>query len=1441
MRHPRRQFSTSFTAAFLAVSVSAVAAFGVETQTLDRKTDIPFVSATKSSPVTVSIQQNRQNITLHTTISGLHVESIGNATQWRIENEGIAGVNGRPDLPAISRWVCVPDRGKISLRYTLTGEKRFAGSAPSKFADGEEGAPDLTDETPHWQGVWPPDPVIMGEPKVWRGVRMVNVVIYPIRWDADRNEYIQADVAEVSLETESTLGINEVRSQRREACADFVKALRALVVNPPVRDDADEAWTPGSYLVVANEDPPAAVDEFVQAKRQAGHIVELLTFNGEATPKETLKDMIRERYIETGFSFLVLMGNEEVAPPLQIPFDNTYYDNYFGQLDGDDEIADVAVGSYNCQTIANLTCAIRRTLAYEYDPTQGGEQNDWFQRAFVGVGHCSVAGQDLNPSSDFSPSYAGMWVQEVLERNRFDVESTYFVNAADNDFSPDVADQYNNGVNLVIVRGHQSDFDADEIQPGSVYPFHFMVSSSTISPGQGGFGGSFNRTYRMGTPNDMRGPSSGFGHYPSPVTNYANAIVGGLTEAIFLLDIKSFGWARNYLTANLARVMPADQGNDVTRYWGTLRYYGDPGQEPWINPTDGIRNIDAPENISLEATTVTIGVHGENEAITDARVALYQPNGIQLVKTHALDVNYSFTWPHGALTNEPITVTITHPTFLPVQRVITINDEHEFISVIDAVVERNGEMAGQPVQSGDPFRVYLSLMNESPDAIDGVEITLQTNSEWAAGSAAAAIPEQIAPGQQLDAIEMRQADQPLHILPGCPDGERICCLVAFSQGDVLRETGSFEFEVIAPTLQATTGDVRLEPGEDAQLSLAVTNTGRVTTGQLTVVVESLTDLIGVENGAFRMEPVSPEDEGPVQSPEFTLQIPQDILPSYRIPLRAIFSGEPGVQDTINFEVRLRNAEEGEPLGPGKYGYIALDDGDDGERWGNRPVYRWLNISPWGGEFNGEALDFPVQGEVDSSVVVELPFEFRYYGQGFRQITVCNNGWIAMGDQSNLKNQQNWPLPGYDGAYGMIAPFWDRLEMQTRSDGVFIFFDEANAYFVIQWQTGTLNEDNQWLPNAFEVVLFDPARYQTPTGDSPILFQYENVNNVQARWEANCYCTVGISSPDGLDGLTYSYWNIYPPGAAELRGGRAILWTTDTQVEPAGRISVVEGSVVRYIDSTAVANAIIRSSTGQSTISGRDGAYHLLNVPPGRFDLTVEAAQYDTAFEEAIEIAEGETIQRDFVLAHGWVSTDYDSVQLFPPIRDRDESSAGGEFRIENIGNSPTLAYFDIIIPDSNQWDPSIEISFHPDSVEIRGADPVSIGVSARADQSGEFVAELAIRSDSPAPEIRIPLLIWLGESVDPDQSVPLTFNLQKPYPNPFNSTTLIQYQIPKDSRIRLALYDLGGRQVDLLIEENQTAGYHSVTLSADDLTSGLYILRMEAGSFSATERLLLIK
>ena len=90
-------------------------------------------------------------------------------------------------------------------------------------------------------------------------------------------------------------------------------------------------------------------------------------------------------------------------------------------------------------------------------------------------------------------------------------------------------------------------------------------------------------------------------------------------------------------------------------------------------------------------------------------------------------------------------------------------------------------------------------------------------------------------------------------------------------------------------------------------------------------------------------------------------------------------------------------------------------------------------------------------------------------------------------------------------------------------------------------------------------------------------------------------------------------------------------------------------------------------------------------------------------------------------------------------------------------------------------------------------------------------------------------------------TLPEGFALGQNYPNPFNPSTQIQYALPQAAEVRLAVFDLLGREVAVLLDATQTAGTHTVAFDASHLASGVYFYQLETPRGTLTQKMLLLK
>ncbi len=102
-------------------------------------------------------------------------------------------------------------------------------------------------------------------------------------------------------------------------------------------------------------------------------------------------------------------------------------------------------------------------------------------------------------------------------------------------------------------------------------------------------------------------------------------------------------------------------------------------------------------------------------------------------------------------------------------------------------------------------------------------------------------------------------------------------------------------------------------------------------------------------------------------------------------------------------------------------------------------------------------------------------------------------------------------------------------------------------------------------------------------------------------------------------------------------------------------------------------------------------------------------------------------------------------------------------------------------------------------------------------------------------------IVYGTSEVLTETRMPSAFMMAQNYPNPFNPTTTIRYDLLKQSRVSLKLFNLLGQEVMILVDTEQSAGRYSVELNGQNLASGVYCYRLQAGSFVETKKLAIVK
>jgi hypothetical protein len=90
-------------------------------------------------------------------------------------------------------------------------------------------------------------------------------------------------------------------------------------------------------------------------------------------------------------------------------------------------------------------------------------------------------------------------------------------------------------------------------------------------------------------------------------------------------------------------------------------------------------------------------------------------------------------------------------------------------------------------------------------------------------------------------------------------------------------------------------------------------------------------------------------------------------------------------------------------------------------------------------------------------------------------------------------------------------------------------------------------------------------------------------------------------------------------------------------------------------------------------------------------------------------------------------------------------------------------------------------------------------------------------------------------------TTPIEYSLSQNYPNPFNPVTQINYQLAKAGNVRVSIFNALGQEVDILVNESQNAGNHTINWNASSFPSGVYVYKLESGSYVSNKKMILIK
>ncbi len=1229
----------------------------------------------KNAVAAEMLQDDRVRTHIVTGVSEFEISDVnfGNEIRNRITvgSEPRTVLEGWPDLPIITQMVIVSPTSDISLNINSISSRIETDLIPS-IAVAQDGSVDISesgspsDEYLEFDGFWPPEPIIIGEPAILRGYRIVQVTIFPVQYNRSTGETRFNDRIDYHLEYQG-IGRNIVQNPDRHRPSSSIQTLlEALTVNPPHRDEGIASPERGSYLLIYPN--VNGVEDAIQPllewrARQGWEVHTAQVQNGAGT--NTVKNIIQDAYDDWDNppEMVALVGDADGTVAISA-YTNTDLD--YVLLDGNDILADADIGRISVESVNQLQSVVAKLVNYEADPWI--DDLDWYLQGMVCAGYAH---------SGLSTILVNAWARRELLERGFDEIHEWYYNAPYQGQSVPAffQNEFQRGIAFSNYRGWVG---IEGLQPNQIMGFRAHRRYPTVvllTCSSGNYIGYFGWTEAF-----LRSAGGGNGAV-GLCTNgthvqFNNAISTGIWVGFLKEDLYNFGTAVNRGRFELYRQYNGFDNGSVSNFSRWTNLMGDPATHIFTGVPSAIL-VNHETELALGANHLTVTVFDEeNEvALPEALVCLYkEDDDFQVITFTDENGNAHFNLPAGDLTEGELLVTVTKHNTIAYLGEATI-EEHEFYLGADSWdIDDDDEGASrgdddQIPNPGETIELTVSISNFGSDTPEGgITVLAESLSPWAEITSE---PVQI--NQAPNVGESTEVGFVLEIDPSAPDGTDIIVAIDTRDDDTIWLSSAI-LNIAAPKLEISSVEYEgghFEPGDVVRMDVELFNSGDKATGAFQAIAHSLNTSVTFLDAETQYLNIDPQRSGMLNGNMLRIRSHPFTIPGSTADIILTIETENGFQDTTGiFTINVGEAEAGDPFGPDKYGYVCFDSEDEG--WEMTPVYEWIEIDPNDNDrdFAGENTNLRDQSEDgDRSLVVELPFEFQYYGQAFDELTICTNGWAAFGNWRELTDFRNRRIASGGGPNAQLCVFWDNL---TTGD-IFIGYDQDTGMFIVEWK----NMRRQWGGGGnetFELILYDPQLHPTYSGDGIIVYQYREIENASGSDQNNNdtpYCTVGIGNLNDTDGLEYTYWNRYHPAAVRLNDGLAIKFTTAVEFIT----GVIRGTVRDAASGNPIPGAQVITSRGFFAETDENGDYLIDDILIGEGYIVSASAQgyNDSTWAGddgmGFTIIEDETLDVDFNLLHPEFNYDHDRFRF--QLNADDTLSSG--FTLSNDGNG-TLWY-----------------------------------------------------------------------------------------------------------------------------------------------------------------------
>jgi len=1178
---------------------------------------------------------------------------------------------GRPVLPFIARSILIPPEADFLLHIdNVTSHYRMdlnPAPARSDNNDPSNSSNALEDRSagidyvnPDTDGFWPSEPVIVGEPAILRGYRILNFRVHPVQYNLETGETRINDKIEFHFSSDDVndYDLANIRSSKPSIYA--YRAVRHLVENPPNEPSRDELLSASYLYIVPNYN---GIDEviapLIEWRKRQGHKVHVEHVPNN-TDRNRVTDLIRDAYAwDDPVEFVALVGDASRAD-FNVPAATNTGDYNYTLLDGNDPLPDVAIGRLSCTDLDQLERIVNKLVSYESNPVM--DNTDWFKQGAV------IAGATINGLSTIL--VAKYVLKELYNIGFNDVRHWYHdVNGNIGGNQPFLTDAVEWGISVLHYRAYMN---MNSLNQNVIYnmgntqgrwPAVLAISCAT---GEFVNGNCHSEAF-------LRSRGGGIGAIGTatmqtrPQQN--NIMSGGVWRGIYKDKLYAFGWGLNMGKYELWRAYHGLDGGAYSNFMDWNNLMGDPGTHVWTDIPYEVE-VDHTEFLPIGSSYIHVHVINleDEEPETNALVCLYKDDELHETQYTNEDGQIEFVIDPEALSEGTMLITVTKHNMLPYLGEIEVGQARNYLGVSEWSIDDddNGESHGNNNGICNPDeRIELTVeISNLGDNVPEAPFTVRmiALSPWA---------EVLSDPVELDEVPDPDESIPLTLLfdidPTCPDLNGLVFRIeARNANHTWRSLISPEVEaphVEINALEFIGGD--LGPGDTRDLNIVLNNIGRQRLDAAHAVLSTENDVIAFRRDEADYNPINPNTNGDINGQLFRLQANPMTIPGMKVNLTLTLETEDGFHDTAAVEIVIGSPGEHDPFGPDEYGYVCFDSDDEG--WDIIPVYEWIEINP---EIDGHVFEGTdtgledIRDNRDESIAMPLPFDFQYYGEVFDTITICTNGWAAFGNQAELCDFRNRRIGQALGPEAQLCIWWDNLKTEENS-AILTYYDEEEGRFIIEWSNvyRLVGRDGRGALETFQIILFDTEGRPTYTNDGIITYQYKDATNENRTAHNDTpYCTIGISNLDDSGGIEYSYWNEYADGATPIHDEMAITFTTASSFV----MGVIQGTVTDYASGNRIQNAVITTSRRFSAETDINGNY-LIDILIGEnYDVTASADGWLDSTLAGFDVAEDETLTVNFAL----LFTDFSPSVRRIEASLAENTSSRHDLSITNDGNGP---------------------------------------------------------------------------------------------------------------------------------------------------------------------------